>query len=317
MAWLRQRKDTRLLCLDGDVEGNPTTSDSEVAWDAVHPDGIYTHGKLNCVRASIAMIVTKYGGDLSQDRLSYQLFENWGSPIEDIGELNNPRLDLGHYHTTLCCGGDGSNAGSLLAWALGVNVSDITYANAQPTFEQVKGWIDAGRPIMRFYNGHMTVISGYRVRDGAQEIRLFDPYRGTTWPKYSTIKTTCYYVPPTAAPGVRSDEAGISSDADGDNIMDWDEQNRFHTQVGAPDTDGDGVPDKQDLREYVFNTAGKYRTAKDPQSTPDYDGDGLRKELDLDNDGGGSPDGCEDANHDGKLDPGETSNFNPKKEIAR
>ena len=35
--------------------------------------------------------------------------------------------------------------------------------------------------------------------------------------------------------------------------MDWDEQNRFHTQVGAPDSDGDGVQDKQDIRAYVFN----------------------------------------------------------------
>lgn len=308
MTWLRQRKDTRLLCLDGDHEGDPTTAKEEVAWDAVHPDGIHEHGRFNCVRASIAMIVTNYGGDLSQDRLAYQLFENGGAPIENIGELNNPQLDLGHEHTTFCCGGDGSNAGRLLAWALGVQVSDITYANAQPTFDEVKGWIDAGRPIMRFYNGHMTVISGYRVRDGVQEIRLYDPYRGPAWPAYSTIKTTCYYVPPAAAPDVRSDESGISRDGDGDDIMDWDEQIRFLTRSTSPDTDGDGVPDKQDLREYVFNAAGGYNLRPaDSEPTPD----GLRKERDPDNDGGGSPDGCEDSNRNGKYEPGlgETSNF--------
>ncbi len=45
----------------------------------------------------------------------------------------------------------------------------------------------------------------------------------------------------------------------------------------------------------------------------DFDGDGLRKERDPDNDrklNNGSKDGCEDGNHNGKLDAGETSNFN-------
>ena len=39
--------------------------------------------------------------------------------------------------------------------------------------------------------------------------------------------------------------------------------------------------------------------------------DGLRKERDTDNDNGGSLDGCEDANQNGKVEPalGETSNF--------
>ena len=46
------------------------------------------------------------------------------------------------------CAADGTTAGRLLAWALGVNVSDYTYARRQPTLDEVKGWIDAGRPVM-------------------------------------------------------------------------------------------------------------------------------------------------------------------------
>ena len=42
---------------------------------------------------------------------------------------------------------------------------------------------------------------------------------------------------------------GISSDADSDGIMDWDEQNRFHTQAASPDSDNDLVYDKQGLRQ--------------------------------------------------------------------
>ena len=97
--------------------------------------------------------------------------------------------------------------------------------------------------------------------------------------------------------------------------MDFDERYRFVTVpflYGSDpldsDTDDDGVLDKADMRGYVFNDAGNYRGWK-----ADFDGDGLRKERDPDNDrklNNGSKDGCEDGNHNGKLDAGETSNFN-------
>ena len=308
MTWLRQKKDNPLLCLDGDDEGNPTTSGEEVAWDAVHPDGIYTHGRNSCVRASVAMIVTHYGGHLSMDRIGYHLLENWGDPVVDVGELNNPHLDLAHDRRTGVCGGDGSHGGYLLAWALGINVSDYTYAYAKPTWDQVRGFIDASRPVMRFYDGHQTVIGGYRtLGDGTKQIRLFDPWSGTTWEGYDSLDITCYYAPPASAPNVRSDEPGIWSDADGDGIMDWDEQNRFHTMATYADSDDDWVQDKQDLREYVFDTAGVYSLR-----SADHDGDGKRKELDFNNDNDSSVDGCEDTDRDGKYEPasGETDNFN-------
>ena len=75
-------------------------------------------------------------------------------------------------------------------------------------------------------------------------------------------------------------------------------------QILKPDTDGDGVPDKADMRGYVFNDVGIYRGWQ-----ADWDGDGLRKERDPDNDNGGSTDGCEDANRNGKKESWETSNF--------
>ena len=218
--------------------------------------------------------------------------------MANIGEVGNPLRDLGHDRTTLVCGGDGSHGGALMAWALGINVSDFTYAYAKPTFAQVKGWIDTSRPIMRFYSGHQTVIGGYRtLGDGTQQIRLFDPWSGTTWENYSSLNITCYYVPPASAPGVRSDESGIWSDADSDGVMDWDEQNRFHTMATYADSDDDWVQDKQDLREYVFDTAGNYSLR-----CADFDADGKRKELDADNDADGSVDGCEDIDRDGKYE---------------
>ena len=307
MTWLRQRKDNPLLCLDGDNEGDSTTSGVEEAWDAIHPDGIYTHGRNSCVRASIAMIVTHYGGDLSMDRIGYRQFENWGSPMANIGEVGNPLRDLGHDRTTLVCGGDGSHGGQLLSWAL--NGAAFDYAYAKPTFANVQTYINASRPIMRFYNGHQTVIGGYRtLGDGTQQIRLFDPWSGKTWENYSSLNITCYYVPPAPASVTpRSDEPGIWSDADGDGVMDWDEQNRFHTMATYADSDDDWVQDKQDLREYVFDGAGTYNLRG-----ADFDADGKRKELDADNDADSSVDGCEDSDRDGKYESatGETDNFN-------
>ena len=44
MTWLRQRKDNPLLCLDGDNEGDSTTSGVEEAWDADTP-GRHLHAR--------------------------------------------------------------------------------------------------------------------------------------------------------------------------------------------------------------------------------------------------------------------------------
>jgi len=314
ITWLRQRKDTCLLCLDGCREGDLGAPSPKETWDAPHPtDNIYEHGRMNCVRASIAMIVTRYSGRLSQDRIAYQ----------EVGG-GGPWLDLGHNVGTGACGQDGSTARTLLAWALGVDVGDIGYDQDKPSFDDIRGWIEAGQPILRAHHslvtdGHATVIGGYRVRalGAIREIQLLDPWSGISWRNYDLgLPFDCYYVAPATAPNVRSDEIAISTDADGDGIMNFDEGARWqeeHNDLAPdnPDTDGDTVPDKADMREYLFDDSGH------PNSrNPDTDFDGLFKETDPDNDNGGSKDGCEDTNRNGRYEPelGETSNFDPTQE---
>ena len=90
-------------------------------------------------------------------------------------------------------------------------------------------------------------------------------------------------------------------------MTDFDEERRFKTDPNNPDSDGDNVPDKTDIREYVFDPATgmpKLRNAR-------WKGIDGRKELDPDNDGDGSSDGCEDSNSNGIYEPdlGETNNF--------
>ena len=305
ITWFRQGKDTKLLCLDGCHEGDPVSDTPEEAWDSPHPDGVFEHGRQNCTRAAIAMIVTRYNGRLSQDRLSYQLLENQGDPIEDQGEVGAPEVDLGHNRSTFGGGADGSSARTLLAWALGVDRAEISYSTVLPTFQQIKDLIDGGRPLMWSLNNHATVIAGYRVQNGENQLRVLDPWSGPSWQVYN-FQVNSWMAAPVTAPNVRSDEATISSDGDGDGIVDFDELIRFPTLLSYPDSDGDGQQDKVDMREYLFDLSGRYQ-----RLAADADNDTLRKEIDWDNDNGGSPDGCEDSNRNGRFEValGETSNF--------
>jgi hypothetical protein len=98
-------------------------------------------------------------------------------------------------------------------------------------------------------------------------------------------------------------------DSDGDGVCDFDERNRFNLTYNDPDTDDDLVRDLPDIREYVFDASGSYSLRG-----ADFDGDGLRKERDPDNDysqNNGLIDGCEDSDRDGRYEAGlgETDNF--------
>ncbi|MCD6345660.1 MAG: VWA domain-containing protein [Anaerolineae bacterium] len=307
---VRQNKDSRLLCLDGDPEGDPTTDNSENAWDAVAPCTVppctnttkYEHGTMYCVVASIRMMASYYGGDLTMDRIAYHIAQEWTGNTHAGTNDNNPNNDLAHndgwsYH-------DEEDEG--ISWALDTT---LVATDGKPSFNDIKTWIDADRPIMFRRPGHLMVMDGYREEDGDQYIHILDPDQPPDcwrWQDYSTQDMFGYWPGPVSAPSVRSDEASVSTDSDGDGIMDFDEINRFFTSSSNPDSDDDWVPDKKDMREYVFNAAGDYSYRNE-----DWDGDSNRKELDCDNDDDGSPDGCEDTNYNGIYEAGlgETDNF--------
>ena len=207
-----------------------------------------------------------------------------------------------------------------------------------------------------------------------------EPSESDKWKLFSTIPSDYYcYVSPANPTSVKYDEPDIWIDSDGDGIVDFDEDYRFGTLKDNNDSDGDGVPDKNDMREYLFDAAGTYGppnfyqqmlldlesdypvmvdTDDPPDNVPDtiavtmhlnathpifphinydlntgapvqwtdnwplinkikdradFDNDGLRKELDPDNDGDGLLDGQEDTNYNGifEISLDETSNFNP------
>jgi hypothetical protein len=133
--------------------------------------------------------------------------------------------------------------------------------------------------------GHVFVINGYGVDPGGDNaLHILDPLLLNIqpvggWQSYDNMipLISGIWVGPASAPNARQDESSIWKDTDGDGIMDFDEQKRFHTDFKAQDTDGDGFTDKDEIRKYMFDSFGNYNP-----SNPDPDGDGKRRELDPD-----------------------------------
>jgi len=284
-----ERKDTKMLCLEGCPLHGPD------AWDVEHLNRS-THVSMRCLRAAISMMNSFYGGNLSQDRISYYVYE-------ECSKDGLPEGDLGHG-----IGLRGVNAPTILGWAL--NEASVIRLDGKPDFIDIKQWIDSDHPIMRD-NGtdhRITVIDGYDTE--GQAVHVIDPLTGTeTIIPYDDLDVFVVWVAIGDSITARSDEPTVWMDSDVDGVVDFDEINRFHTDPYNPDTDQDGIDDKTEIRSYTFLSDDSF-DSHDVRK-PDADGDGLRAELDWDSDNGGCPDGLEDLNHNGRIDPGETDPFDP------
>ncbi|GEM_PF-3581589 len=288
-----QRKDTTMLCWDGDDESGPRKP-----WDGPHQDtpGAHAdHGRNYCARASMAMVNHYYGGDMSQDRLSYQHFGT------AVGKLAGA---LGHNVTM-----NDPDIRTVLGWSLlGAN---ITYTFAKPAFADIKRWTTERRAVLAGIPGHAIVLRGwaeYTGPDAAMSGKTFVIYNDP-WDarmkvaEYATLALDATWVPDLGA-AARKQEVGVTTDTDGDGIVDFDETQRFGTDPNKRDTDADCVPDKADMHSYLYRPHGAYALGGG-----DVDGDGLRNELDADSDGGGRIDGDEDENWNGHTDPGERNAY--------
>lgn len=348
IVWQLQHKDTQMLILDYTKDGAEC---GPGRWDSAHgtatdpcerdvkeitPTLATKLDKNYCVRAALSMFVSYYGGELSQDRLSYYMYEELlpaGNGNKGVPEYDFYRKDQNRLWTT------GSELKAAADWAL--NGPEVIGYSA-PTFDQIKTWIDEGRPIIAQVKSpigagdslvdHVLLITGYEIREEAPNNWLYwlDPYEPppplspqgkpvafrSGWAETTGMPLHVWVGPagPDAAPNVLSDEdedndnvPDTVDDSDLDGIVDFDERHRFPGLIYTnPDSDNDSVVDKYDVREYVFDNNGNYSWRD-----PDNDGDGLRKEADPDNDNGGAFDGCEDSNQNGKYEQtfAETNNF--------
>lgn len=291
---LSQHKDTSMLLLERNKESGAHS------WDADHGalDTSDPADNMNCVLATVAMINHFFGGDLSQDRIGYEyLHSRAGNPPGPEGDLmygqGIPDVDVSQALQFALGGGT----------ATGLMTPDEMW-------KTIVAEIDAGRPLAASNANHAYVVTGYEVTDGRRLISINDP--GESEPYRDDIDggaTLQLWLMP-ANPTVRHQEAGVTADSDGDGVVDFDETERFKTNPSAKDSDGDDLPDKQDIISGVFDPKWGYAVRRD-EFGRDFDSDGNPTERDKDSDEGGCTDGEEDTSRNGHRDGSETWNFNP------
>ena len=291
-----------MLLLERNVEAGPH------AWDADHGwlDPRDPADNKNCAIASVTMVNRFFGGDLSQDRLGFELFKDRHA---------GPEWDLPY--------GSGITQDQVtraMTFALGAPPTHLATGHSpDEVWAAVTASIRAGRPVVAAGLRHTVVFTGYQVRNGRRLFSMNDPwhYPGKAGTGQYNIDANSgrsaavldLWLPPAGAAG-RHQEPSIRTDGDGDGVVDFDETERFRTDPNRADSDGDRVRDKQDIVTGVFDPT--YGYALDPQpggAGRDFDGDGNPTERDPDSDSGGCQDGDEDRSLDGHRTSGETWSF--------
>jgi len=296
VPWLVQRKDSSMLLLENPNEHGPHP------WDALHASAsrFDPADQKNCAAAMVAMVNHFYGGDLTQDRIGFeQLKDRQSGPEQDL--IYGMGLTIPQVNNAF-------------EFALGAAVNFVPEAASyDEVWATVTAEIDAGRPVAAANTHHGFVITGYAMSDGHRLVSVNDPAIG----KY-TIDLDAAKVPaddvslwlmPHGAVG-RHQEPEVTTDSDGDGVVDFDETERFHTDAFSADSDEDKVRDKQDIASGIFDATYGYARSPVPDGPGrDFDSDGIPTERDRDSDSGGCRDGTEDRDFDGHRTGKETWNF--------
>jgi hypothetical protein len=144
---------------------------------------------MNCCLASLAMINRFFGGDLSQDRIGYEVFSrnvsNYANRV-DVGTIGGtpgaplqeqapgPEFDLNY--------GMGFSDERILAagiYALGALPGKGSgYLPLDGIWALVVAEIDAGRPLLGFNATHRFVVRGYELRGARRLPHVNDPWSG-------------------------------------------------------------------------------------------------------------------------------------------
>ncbi|HVP38870.1 MAG TPA: FlgD immunoglobulin-like domain containing protein [Candidatus Saccharimonadales bacterium] len=328
-------------------------------WDGPHPDGHASvifhipaifripardielncaHCQQYCARASVSMINQYFGGTLSQDRVSFQYMQ----AVPGV----HPEGDLGHDRPV-----PRATTNGILTWAL-LNSAVTPHLEAYvpapgggwrmvpnaPTMADIKRQVDAGFPLMCGQPGHVFVIDGYCQRGTffanvppVDLVHKLDPWPTAAlqgWVAYNRVPLNAWWEiarAGAAAVAGRAQEATVTTDTDGDGVMDFDEGAQDHpadrprllqSDPKLVDTDGDEVPDKAEIRAYTFHLKDHptHPGGAAAINQPNFPvaPDGLRAEASCDADGDGQFDGAEDINGNGiNPEPGETCMFDP------
>ena len=333
-----QRKDTAMLQLEAVSENNPR------AWDEPDPETSRPY----CARAAVASIVKYYGGSINIDRLSYEGFKDaapgpeldlpeTGMVDEMISKLLAYAIGTsGTYHPNGCSPRLPRNRRNVIYTCHGSPCPPCGEGSNRHFFNElwsdIKSEIDAGRPIVATNVDHVFLIIGYGKRHGRDAYVWLDESGTITadwsgdfvWHEGARSRFHSYWTGLGKIELARQENLVLDSDNDG--MVDFDEQKRFKTRAGNPDSDDDDVKDKQDVRASIFDPEHGYArnvprsrsrwaeldeiARKTHPEARDIDNDKLPMERDPDSDNGKCKDGQEDFDGDGvRESPTESNNF--------
>ena len=325
-----QRKDTNMLCLyrfDYNLGNNKGYGCEEEIihtggscnWDAPHAISSAAdvrqcgpYGANNCVRASVQMVHQyRSAGTVSinQDYISYLVFNN--QKPAGPAKITEPEGDLGagvgmHINETK----------TVISSLFAIDENDIEVED-NPSFNDIKLWIDADRPIILWRwspsgLGHSTVIYGYQTSP-QRALFIHDPTLGNITVRFNEymnknlspfIAVKAIVIPATVGTMIGNPPNSIhthplahvfNDGSDVDGVVNFDEIYRFNTAIDNSDSDYDQVNDKQEIHSYTFPQGiGTFSFRN-----PDIDTDNVRAELDCDADNDSDHDGGEDINGNG------------------
>ncbi|NJD08616.1 MAG: hypothetical protein FIA97_19305, partial [Methylococcaceae bacterium] len=362
-----QHKDTTMLTLESDQKTGTAHAwnAAHPGLDRHDPADI-----ANCARASISMIHGYFAGassdkpKLSQDRIGLEIFTK---SKHFVGTLYpGPEFDTG-FGIGFNLADDGDHTDGL-AYALGATPSprgitpdelkqlttlNIPSLRLRETFwADLRDSVDQGKPLLLSYatesfaaSKHTVVVVGWAVdARGVRFVYVNDPWMedetrkstklkwlgGLPLLKYWTIPSVGTLASQEADFSQPPQKGGANPDSDQDDISDYDEVRRFHTNPNKVDTDSDCIDDFHEIEGSVFNPQHgwgmKWAPIKRvPPEIASSDGaarDNKAPELDgvsPDRDGGGLPDTLEDFNLNGNFekDLGETDPDNPSDDLTR
>ena len=331
---IQKHKETKMLCAAGcQLNGK------KERWDEPHTK-TREHSSGWCSIVSCEMLNHFYGGDIPADLIAYR--ERVQESISKTFQGRDPLSPInmaGHNEgTPLPVKGQSGQfnpfntmAFNTLKWLLTINESDPLLVNEikpydeRPSWEEIKSWIDEGRPIFLasfggfswYSSDHAVVITGYDDDLIYDDVLVHDPdskkgFEAHNWNSYPPSNRYCHWiVPPPSVTAIRiADFASFPSleiDQDGDGMIDFDETppfgHRFETvdslnqdpdkltDINNPDTDGDNVNDKNEIK--LYRRGGWDRNLDQDDFLPPWDDD---------SDNGGREDGEEDTDRDGEYD---------------
>lgn len=334
---IHQRKDSRMLQLENREATGPH------AWNAAHSTRSAASDPAdtwNCALANVAMVNHTYGGNLSQDRIGYEMLSRNVTKYQQLftsgpnGAVNPIAAQLLREHTPGpewdLSYGNGISGIQIIA-ALAYALDGIPrfrrgseFKTADSLWDFIKEEIDAGRPVITGRGNHTVTVRAYAAGSGLRFLYVNDPVQwGVSIPveilfddaenQMWRVSHDFWLMPVDVelGDGVKH-EPNFATDADNDGVTDFDEVERFLTDPRNPDSDGDGVRDFQDIASSVFEVQHEYGYAYTHAvggAGRDYDHDQLPPERDSDSDGAGCNDGVEDRDKNGMYGAGETSNF--------